>query len=415
MTCDNLMTAIEKSRQRARQMLDVDNELLERAWALHREAVVCDCFCLHNMPVLPSQRSTETWNRMAGEGYSAADIIEASQAARSLDLAEDTDQQAAFLTVLRASGVTGFAVPVASGQNVELSLARLASSQYVVDRMAPRLSKALCAGDIRKAKREDRHVVIFEVNSPPLTAGMETRNRELRWLEIFRLLGVRVMHLTYNRQNLVGCGCTESRDYGLSDLGREVVQEMNRIGIMVDVPHSSRQTVLDACETSTRPVIASHTVCRGLHDHVRGRTDEEIRAIAATGGLVGILSYSSFLSDRLGTLEHMLDHIDHAVSLVGVEHVGIGTDNRFVVTDNSAATQKELPPDKGGDRSWWTHWLPEHRVSVPECREETGVGSLAWTNWPYFTAGLVKRGYGDDDIRKILGLNFLRVFEACCG
>jgi membrane dipeptidase len=362
---------IKKAKTSALKLIGANVEESERGLKLHSESLVCDSFSLYNT-------------------------------------FETEEQKAAFFCNMRKAGVTAFATPVGAGKNINECIRSISYMQRYVDLMSPRFSKALCAEDLRKAKEENRFAVIFEFNSPPVLGQFEYPEDELEWLEVFWRLGVRVMHLTYNRMNLIGSGCTEKKDKGLSDFGAQVVAEMNKIGIVVDVPHCSRQTVLDACEIALKPVLASHTMCRRLHDHPRGKTDEEIKAIAKTGGVVGMLSYSSFLSAKVGNINDMLDNIDHAVNLVGVDHVAIGTDSRYYGLDGKGVKNKS-------NNAWWGNWIPEHRVNDQECFKETMSGSLAWTNWPCFTIGLVKRGYSDSDIKKIIGENYIRVFKDCCG
>lgn len=361
---------IEKAKTSALKLINANVDEIERASKLHSESLVCDSFSIYNT-------------------------------------LETEEQKAVFFCNMREAGVTAFATPVSAGKNINNCIRSISYMQRYVDLMSPRLSKALCADDIRKAKEEDRFVVIFELNSPPVAGQLESPEDELEWLEVFWRLGVRVMHLTYNRMNLIGSGCTEKRDNGLSDLGAEVVAKMNEIGIVVDVPHCSRQTVLDTCKVSLKPVLASHTTCKSLYNHCRGRSDEEIKAIAQTGGVVGILSYSSFLSAKVGNINDMLDHIEHVINLVGVDHVAIGTDTRYYGMEAKG-------PKSKGNSAWWGNWNPEDRVGDSECFKETMSGSLAWTNWPCFTTGLVKRGYSDSDIKKIIGGNYLRIFEECC-
>ena len=215
------------------------------------------------------------------------------------------------------------------------------------------------------------------------------------------------MHLTYNRRNMIGDGCAEPANGGLSALGRDLVAEMNRLGIIVDIPHSGVRTTLDAAEVSCKPVMASHTGARALHDHMRCKTDAELRAIADTGGLIGVYVLPSMLGPD-ASLNTMLDHLDYIAGLVGVEHVAIGTDTSYAA---------EWPAGVSGygtsrfSSSWWGGWNSvNHPLSGVS--NEAIAGSLAWSNWPLFTVGLAMRGYSDSDIGKILSGNFLRVLKA---
>jgi membrane dipeptidase len=147
-------------------------------------------------------------------------------------------------------------------------------------------------------------------------------------VNLFHGLGQRVSQLTYNTRNLIGNGATERRDEGLSDFGVSIVERMNKVGITVDVSHCGDRTTLDAFEVSKKPVLITHSNCRALvPSHPRLKTDEAIKKMAATGGVIGITGVRMFVkSDEPTTVEHVLNHFDHVVKLVGVEHVGVGSD-----------------------------------------------------------------------------------------
>jgi len=210
------------------------------------------------------------------------------------------------------------------------------------------------------------------------------------------------MHLTYNRRNAIGDGCAEPANGGLSDFGQAVVAEMNRVGIIVDVAHAGWRTSLEAVQISQRPIVASHTVCNSVHEHIRAKPDEVIKAIADKGGLIGICCIPRFLGGT-GDISAMMDHIDYAVKLVGAEHVAIATDLAY--SSRNGDREWEKVPERGARRANWEQlWPPDDFVSRPEMMQ-----SMAWTNWPLFTVGLVQRGHSDEDIQKILGNNALRV------
>jgi len=211
-----------------------------------------------------------------------------------------------------------------------------------------------------------------------------------------------MMHVTYNRRNLLGDGCAETSNGGLSDLGRAAIAEMNRVGVIVDVAHSGWQTSLEAAQVSQKPMVASHTVCAGLREHIRAKPDAVIRAICDTGGLIGICWIAPFLGGS-GGLTAVLDHVDYAVKRFGIEHVAIGTD--VAHTSQYAAAASKLIPSRGKKRTRYESLWPEGALGG----QWPQAGSLGWTNWPLLTVGLVQRGYQEDDIRKILGANILRV------
>jgi membrane dipeptidase len=261
------------------------------------------------------------------------------------------------------------------------------------------LTKALTAGDIRKAHANGTHAGL--VSSQVMTGPW----RNLDALSGHHDLGMRMCQLTYNTTSVVGGGCTEGTDVGLSEYGVDSVRLMNELGIMVDTGHVGRQTTLDACAVSSAPIIASHTAARGVYDHIRGKSDEELRAIAGTGGVIGIVTVPFFLADGPAVdINAMLNHIEYVAEQVGVDHVCVGSD--------------------------WPMQLPEwmlteimQPISVDiGFRPEDGIvatqrllGFDDYRDFPNITRGLVARGWSDLDIQKVLGENFLRVMEAVCG
>jgi membrane dipeptidase len=179
---------------------------------------------------------------------------------------------------------------------------------------------------------------------------------------------------------------------------------MDEMGIIVDTAHSGKQTTLDCCRVSRRPVIASHALAAAVQPHDRAKSDEEIRAIASTGGVIGIVAVPFFLSDGVDvTVEAMLDHIDHIASLVGPEHVAIGSDWPMQQSKASLLRLRAIEERIG--------FRPEHRIDWPV----NLVGLDDYRDFPNLTRGLVSRGHSDEAIRGILGENFLRVFAAVCG
>lgn len=257
------------------------------------------------------------------------------------------------------------------------------------------------AAEIRQAKRDG--VVAIYANYQPVIPVL----RDLKSFDRAYAKGLRSFTLTYNRMDHVGVGCTERVDAGLSMFGVEVVEHCNEIGVIVDVSHCGRLTTLDACRHSSEPVNANHTMARALYDHPRGKTNEELRAIADTGGVIGVVALPYFLSEGPSpTIEHMLDHIDYIADLIGWEHVGLGTDwplqmppDVLVATLGATATSKNL-----GWSQQYRRDVTQRLVGFEDCRD-----------LPNITRGLIKRGYSEEQIRGILGENALRVFAAVCG
>ncbi len=215
-----------------------------------------------------------------------------------------------------------------------------------------------------------------------------------------------MMHLTYNRRNMLGDGCAEPANGGLSDFGRAAVAEMNRVGVIPDVAHSGWQTSFDTAKASSRPVVASHTACDALNHHIRSKPDRVIKAIVDTGGYVGICAVPSFLGGK-GNITAMLDHIDYVVKKFGADHAAIGMDVAY--TSRNAAAENKKISGRRKPRARWEAFWPQG--SLGSGSREAAL-SMAWTNWPLFTVGMVQRGYRDEDIQKVLGQNVLRVARA---
>ena len=214
----------------------------------------------------------------------------------------------------------------------------------------------------------------------------------------FHAIGQRVSQLTYNSRNMIGNGSTERVDGGISDFGAAIIERMNEVGMAVDVSHSGDRTTLDACELSIRPVLYTHSNARVLNPgHPRCKTDEAIRRMAATGGVMGITGVRNFVTaQEPTTIEHYLDHFDHVRDLVGLEHLGIGSDIDLHGYD-------DMPPDE-------LEQLKSGYSGSYAFREKIDIDEIAHPKRMFdVTEGLIRRGYSDDHIRGVLGGNFQRV------
>ena len=218
-------------------------------------------------------------------------------------------------------------------------------------------------------------------------------------VKLFYSLGQRVSMLTYNAQNNLGCGATERRDCGVSDFGAAIIQKMNEVGMLVDVSHCGDMTTLDAFELSKKPVAITHSNCRALVNHPRCKTDEAIRKMAASGGVMGITGVRMFVrSEEPTTIEHLVDHVDHVAKLVGVEYVGVGSDCDLNGYDKLPKAQ-----DQALRASYKASYAFREKLDIEAFGHPRKIFDL--------TEALLRRGYGEADIVGILGGNFRRMFK----
>jgi membrane dipeptidase len=247
------------------------------------------------------------------------------------------------------------------------------------------------ADDILQAKRDNRTGIILGFQNA------HAFEDNLGYIEVFAEMGVRVVQLCYNTQNLIGTGCYE-KDGGLSDYGREVVAEMNRVGILVDLSHVGPRTAQDAIEASVKPVCYSHCLPSGLKQHPRNKSDEQLRAIAERGGFVGVTMFPPFLArGKDATVDDYVAAIGYVINLIGEDAVGIGTD----------FTQGWGKPFF----EWLTHDKGRHRRLTDFGEIVNPAGLRVIGDFPNLTAAMERAGWTEGRIRKVLGENWLRVFS----
>jgi len=246
------------------------------------------------------------------------------------------------------------------------------------------------AEDIDRAKAAGRIGVMIGIQSCD-------HFREPKDVALFYALGQRCSQLTYNTQDLLGSGCMERVDGGLTDFGLSIVKAMNEVGMLVDLSHCGPKTTLDGIEASTRPVAITHSNCKALNDHPRCKSDEAIRKMAAKGGVMGITEVRMLVSATdPTTVENIVDHIDHVAQLVGVEHVGVGTDSDLRGYDHMAP----------GVLKGWQGILGK-RFGF---RAKTDTDGFDQPRRMFdLTEALIRRGYSDANIQLVLGGNFRRL------
>ena len=268
---------------------------------------------------------------MAAEVEAGASEIELADLREEMSMTRyvtDPIEEQEYREAWRVSGVTCiFQNAGEESQDPLVLMKRLARFTYASDILRGFVSKAAVPEDIEEAKRQGRHCLYLTGNGVPLTQQWVSVPDELRYLRVFYQLGIRMMHLTYQRRNMIGDGCGEKSDAGLSDFGRAAIAEMNRVGVIPDCAHSGWRTSLESARASEKPVVASHTTCAALdaRPNARSKPDNVINAIADSEGYVGVYCIPRFLRGT-GDLGMFLNHIDHVVKKFGIDHVAIGTD-----------------------------------------------------------------------------------------
>lgn len=258
------------------------------------------------------------------------------------------------------------------------------------------------SADILKAKRQGKHAMVF------LFQDAYPLEQDINRVRLFHDLGVRIIQLTHNTRNLVGDGYLDRVNGGLSDFGIQLVEAMNELRMIVDLSHCGEQTTFDAIQYSKRPCAFTHTGCRALVATERNKTDAQIRALAEAGGVVGIFNMSCWLTDKdKPSLDDVVAHVDHAVQVAGIDHVGFGSDGPM---DGIQRPADELSGHIQFYQSKTVRTIYTRRplhVRVPELNEPKRLLVLA--------DALARKGYKSEDIGKIIGGNFFRLFGEVVG
>jgi membrane dipeptidase len=305
----------------------------------------------------------------------------------------------ADLDLVRGSGLSVIKLSL-GGINSDFAhtVAEIAQVEQLIEVHPAYFTRVRVAADMARAKKEGKVGIIFSFESVEMLGG------QLSSLEVFRGLGVRVMQLSYNRKSPFAAGVMEPGAGGLTPLGRDAVREMNRLGIAVDLSHANPATTSDALSLSAKPPVMTHAGCAAVHTHPRNKTDEQLRALAAKGGVVGIFDLPYLTaSPRQPTVDDYIDHLEHALRVAGEEHVGIGSDVGITPFDTGPAGMADFAKE-----------LKERRdagLSAPEEDRPTYVVGLNVPNRIEIVADrLLKRGFSAAVTEKVVGANFARVF-----
>ena len=399
---------IKQARECGLSLLQISKKDLEHGLELHRKSIVFDSYGFAPSTVVDSNAIL----KIIEEGASQREIQDLVEESRSLGVLSNPEGWRQNQEAWAASGVTAiFQNTGEESQNPEIILKRLARFTHLTDMLPDFYRRATKPEDVITAKRENRHCLYFTTNGVPLAPQWVNTVEKLQHIRTFFQLGCRMMHLTYNRRNMLGDGCMETANAGLSNFGQLAIAELNNAGIIPDGAHSGWQTCIDAAKATKKPMVISHSACYELNSHPRNKPDEVIKKVIDTGGYISICTIPAFLGGK-GDLLSFLDHLEYAIKKFGADHVAIGTDScymsDYVKTENEKIA-KRTPRFRPQFQSLWQKNEP---LFSPEWNKEKQYLSLSWTNWPLFTAGMVQRGFKDDDIRKVIGGNVLRVAEA---
>ena len=394
-----LAQRVQAGRQIILEELKPSQSQLQHGLELHYDSYVADMMgavYIANSAGQPGDRLerelAEVHQKAEEQGADQAEITRrvgaAWRARKPFESAFDPQWQEDCRALYALAGLDLAVEDNAGHYTLEENLRWMASSNLVYANLDD-MTRIVRAVDLSRARRQGKLGVISQLQGVDF---LWVPGRSVQNLDLFYGLGVRMAQLTHGQSNAVGADAYQlsHRDQGLTHEGKELIHRMNQLGVILDLSHAADRTAMEAIEASRQPVVNSHTACEAVYDDLdqRNMDDDHFRAVAKTGGVVGIYIVSHRLLDqgslqfsprwnshpsRPATFQDFFRHLEHALKVIGADHVGIGTDVTYLPSWSPRATE--------------------------------------WSNWPYWTVGMVCRGLGDDEIRKILGGNFLRVAE----
>lgn len=299
---------------------------------------------------------------------------------------------------LREGGVSAVHATLVYHETARETLTRIAEWNRRFERHGDLITPVGSAEDIRRAKREGKVGIFFGAqNCSPI-------EDDIGLIEVFRRLNLLIMQLTYNNQSLLATGCYESSDGGITRFGKQAIMEMNRVGMLIDMSHSAERSTLEAIQLSSRPIIISHANPDFFHPARRNKSETVLKELSRSGGLLGFSLYPFHLHNGSDcSLEQFCDMVARTADLMGIDHIGIGTD----LCQNQPQSVLE--------------WMRSGRWSK---QVDYGEGSASNADWPRplgwfrdsrdfptITRGLLERGFSAEDTAKVMGQNWLRTLE----
>jgi len=299
---------------------------------------------------------------------------------------------------MREGGVSAVHVTVCYHEMFRETVTNLERWNRWFEQFPELIFKGSSGEDVRRAQAEGRTAIFFGAqNASPM-------EDDIGLIEILHALGLRFMQLTYNNQSLLATGCYEAEDAGLTRMGRQVVREMNRVGLVVDMSHSAERSTLEAIEHSTRPIAITHANPKSWHPGLRNKSDEVLKALAASGGMLGLSLYPHHLkAGSACTRESFCEMVARTVELMGIEHVGIGSDlcqdqpDSVVEWMRVGRWSKEIDYGEGSKDN--AGFPPQPKWF----KNNLGHRNIA--------AGLAAHGFHEDEVARIMGLNWLAFFD----
>ena len=315
-----------------------------------------------------------------------------------IDALQASNWDRELLEEFRAGGVTAVHVTLVFWEDARATLDNIGRWHRMFEKHGDIIMPIRTAADIEEAKRQGKTGIIFGFqNCSPI-------EDDLALVQVFHELGVRIMQLTYNNQSLIGAGCYEKVDAGISRFGREVIKEMNRVGMLIDLSHSAELTSLQAIEISERPVAITHANPLSFHKGIRNKSDDLLKALAESGGMLGFSTYPFHIGGSDTTLDAFCGMIADTVEMLGVDKVGFGTDMCSKLS------------------SEYLDWMRSGRWSKEIDSGEAKTSGGGWPDWPQWfqssadfpniTRGLLDKGFSEADTAKIMGGNWLEFFRA---
>jgi membrane dipeptidase len=358
----------------------------------------------------PALRAAAPKRGFAEAAYAKAIVIDAlgGPGGYDPDLPDGAGLSPAMLADVKSSGVTAVNLTVSSVGNgpgkFEETVGGIAFAEQQIARHPDLFMKVLTARDLTAAKAAGRMGLIYGFQDTSPLDGQLDR------LAMFHSLGVRIVQPCYNRRNLMGDGCLEPADGGLSTLGRELIAEINKLKVLLDLSHAGARTQSEAIAAAKAPMAITHTGCRALVDVPRNTHDRELKALADRGGVVGIYFMPFLRASGQPHAEDLIRHLEHAVNVCGEDHVGLGTDggiSGIKLDEKYAAFQRKFFEDRAKAGIAAPGEAADVFNLVPEYNDARRFFTLA--------NDLTDRGWRAKRVEKILGANFARLFGEVWG